>query len=55
MAILLTVTSSNAPTGLPETSFSYNVSDNLAVSFTNKSVNADSVVWDFGDGSDIFK
>lgn len=44
---------SSQPSGLPETSFAYNRSDNLTVSFTNKSVNADSVVWDFGDGSDF--
>lgn len=44
---------SNYPSGLPETSFSYSVSDDLSVSFTNRSVNADSIVWDFGDGSDF--
>ncbi|WKK75394.2 choice-of-anchor B family protein [Marivirga salinae] len=44
---------SSQPSGLPEPSFTFNRSGDLTVSFTNKSINADSVVWDFGDGSDF--
>lgn len=45
--------STSQPSGLPETSFTYRRSDNLTVRFTNESINADSIVWDFGDGTDF--
>jgi choice-of-anchor B domain-containing protein len=44
---------SSRPSGLPEISFSYNVTGNLGIRFANLSNNADSLVWDFGDGSEL--
>lgn len=39
-----------APLFPPATNFTYNVTEDLTVEFTNTSSNADSYSWDFGDG-----
>lgn len=39
------------PLFLPSVGFSYTITDGLTVEFTNSSSNADSYLWDFGDGT----
>jgi len=44
---------SNTPSGVPLVSFSFEAGREREIRFINQSDNADSVVWDFGDGSAV--